>query len=189
MEQYNVTGMSCAACSARVEKAVRGVPGVEDCAVSLLTNEMSVEGPADDAAVVAAVEAAGYGAAPAAPAGATPRGDGEGDARSVSNRAETRALRIRLASSLALLGVLMYATMGHMMLGWPLPPWFTQPEPNHVAMGLAQLLLSGTVLALNGRHFFFPPAPRLCVLCVPPFAFFAFSSWAPRGQPPCTQKG
>ncbi|MBQ7251733.1 MAG: hypothetical protein IJS32_03925, partial [Kiritimatiellae bacterium] len=93
------------------------------------------------------------------------------------------------ASSLALLGVLMYATMGHMMLGWPLPPWFTQPEPNHVAMGLAQLLLSGAVLALNGRHFFFPPAPRLCVLCVPPFAFFAFSSWAPRGQPPCTQKG
>ena len=150
---FTVTGMSCAACSARVEKAVRGVPGVEDCAVSLLTNEMSVEGSADDAAVVAAVEAAGYGAAPAGPAGATPRGDGEGDARSVSNRAETRALRIRLASSLALLGVLMYATMGHMMLGWPLPPWFTQPEPNHVAMGLAQLLLSGAVLALNGRFF------------------------------------
>ena len=150
---FTVTGMSCAACSARVEKAVRGVPGVEDCAVSLLTNEMSVEGPADDAAVVAAVEAAGYGAAPAGSAGATPRGDGEGDARSVSNRAETRALRIRLASSLVLLAVLMYATMGHMMLGWPLPPWFTQPEPNHVAMGLAQLLLSGAVLALNGRFF------------------------------------
>jgi Cu2+-exporting ATPase len=150
---FAVTGMSCAACSARVEKAVRGVPGVVDCAVSLLTNEMSVEGPADDAAVVAAVEAAGYGAAPAGSAEPAARGAGEGDARSVSNRAETRALRVRLAASLVLLGVLMYATMGHMMLGLPLPPWFTQPEPNHVAMGLAQLLLSGAVLALNGRFF------------------------------------
>ena len=152
---FTVTGMSCAACSARVEKAVRGVPGVVDCAVSLLTNEMSVEGPAADAAVVAAVEAAGYGAAPAGSAGPAARGDGDGerDGRSASNRAETRALRIRLAASLVLLAVLMYATMGHMMLGWPLPPWFTQPEPNHVAMGLAQLLLSGAVLALNGRFF------------------------------------
>ena len=150
---FSVTGMSCAACSARVEKAVRGVPGVVDCAVSLLTNEMSVEGPADDAAVVAAVEAAGYGAAPAGSSSPEAHGGGDGDTPSAANRAETRALRVRLAASLALLAVLMYATMGHMMLGWPLPPWFTQPEPNHVAMGLAQLLLSGAVLALNGRFF------------------------------------
>ena len=150
--RFSVTGMNCAACSARVEKAVRAVPGVDECAVSLLTNEMSVAGSASDAAIVAAVEAAGYGAAPIQRTGDTPEpplaASPEREAAT-----ESRGLRARLAASLALLAVLMYGTMGHMMLGWPLPAWFTQPEPNHVAMGVAQLLLSGAVLVLNGRFF------------------------------------
>ena len=150
--RFSVTGMMCAACSARVEKAVRAVPGVEECAVSLLTNEMSVAGSASDAAIVAAVEKAGYGAAPVQRTGDAP----EPPIAASPEReaiAESRGLRARLAASLALLAVLMYGTMGHMMLGWPLPAWFTQPEPNHVAMGLAQLLLAGAILVLNG-HFF-----------------------------------
>ena len=150
--RFSVTGMMCAACSARVEKAVRAVPGVDECAVSLLTNEMSVAGSASDAAIVAAVEAAGYGAAPVQRTGDTP----EPPIAASPEReavAESRGLRARLAASLALLAVLMYGTMGHMMLGWPLPAWFTQPEPNHVAMGLAQLLLAGAILVLNGRFF------------------------------------
>ena len=153
---FSVSGMMCAACSARVERAVSAVPGVAGCAVSLLTNSMRVEGDAPDEAIVAAVEKAGYraarevepatsdqrpGAAPVPPAGAP------------DDQAEARGLRRRLLWSLALLAVLMYGTMGHMMLGWPLPRWFTQPEPNHVAMGLAQLLLAGAVLVLNGRFF------------------------------------
>ncbi len=150
--RFSVTGMMCAACSARVEKAVRAVPGVDECAVSLLTNEMSVAGSASDAAIVAAVEAAGYGAAPIQRTGGTTEppiaASPEREAA-----AESRGLRARLAASLALLAVLMYGTMGHMMLGWPLPAWFTQPEPNHVAMGVAQLLLAGAVLVLNGRFF------------------------------------
>ncbi|MBQ3810349.1 MAG: heavy metal translocating P-type ATPase, partial [Kiritimatiellae bacterium] len=145
--RFSVTGMNCAACSARVEKAVRAVPGVDECAVSLLTNEMSVAGAASDAAIVAAVEKAGYGAAPLQRAGDAPEPPMAGPGR------EARGLRARLAASLALLAVLMYGTMGHMMLGWPLPAWFTQPEPNHVAMGVAQLLLAGAILVLNG-HFF-----------------------------------
>ena len=148
--RFSVSGMHCAACSARVEKAVRAVPGVTSCAVSVLTNEMSVAGSADDAAVVAAVEAAGYGAEPTADNGGTgvpPVQDTNGrDARSPN-------LAARLAASIALVAVLMYITMGHMMLDWPLPRWFTQPEPNHVAMGIAQLLLAGAVLILNGRFF------------------------------------
>ena len=159
--RYSVTGMMCAACSARVEKAVRAVPGVVSCAASLLTNELSVEGDADPAAVVAAVEAAGYGASPvdtSPPGGPLSEGAAaQNDAGGVSPEreaaAETRGLRARLVASLVLLAVLMYATMGHMMLGWPLPRWFTQPEPNHVAMGIAQLLLSGAVLVLNQRFF------------------------------------
>ena len=155
--RFSVTGMNCAACSARVEKAVRAVPGVEECAVSLLTNEMSVAGSASDAAIVAAVEKAGYGASPVEDR-STPT-DIQHSAFSIQHSpereavAESRGLRARLAASLALLAVLMYGTMGHMMLGWPLPAWFTQPEPNHVAMGVAQLLLAGAVLVLNGRFF------------------------------------
>ena len=137
--------MHCSACSARVEKAVRAVPQVSSCVVSLLTNEMSVAGSADDAAIIAAVEAAGYGAASAQRTGNTPEPP--------KAEPERSALRLRLGASIALLAVLMYATMGHMMLGWPLPRWFTQPEPNHVAMGIAQLLLAGAILVLNG-HFF-----------------------------------
>ena len=142
--------MTCAACSARVERAVAAVPGVEECSVSLLTNEMSVAGNATDEAIVAAVEKAGYGAAPQLESGDTR--DSDAGAR-VSPEGEAVGLRGRLIASLALLVILMYATMGHMMLGWPLPRWFTQPEPNHVAMGLAQLLLSGAVLVLNQRFF------------------------------------
>ena len=115
--------------------------------MSLLTNEMSVAGSASDAAIVAAVEKAGYGAAPVQRAGDSPEPPMAEPGR------EARGLRARLAASLALLAVLMYGTMGHMMLGWPLPAWFTQPEPNHVAMGVAQLLLAGAILVLNG-HFF-----------------------------------
>ena len=141
--------MSCAACSARVEKAVSAVDGVSSCAVSLLTNSMRVEGGADDAAIVAAVEKAGYGASPKAASAARGQGrDPEAEAR-----AEERGLAGRLICSLALLAALMYWSMGHMMLGWPLPPWFVRPQPNHVAMGLVQLLLSGAVLVLNRRFF------------------------------------
>lgn len=148
--RFSVTGMTCAACSARVERAVAAVPGVAECSVSLLTNEMSVAGDATDEAIVAAVEKAGYGAAPQRDSGDT-RDSGFGIR--VSPEGEAAGLRGRLIASLALLAILMYATMGHMMLGWPLPRWFTQPEPNHVAMGLAQLLLSGAVLVLNQRFF------------------------------------
>lgn len=148
--RFQVSGMSCAACSARVEKAVSAVPGVESCAVSLLTNELAVAGSAPDEAVVEAVVKAGYGCAPEArPAGGVP----EPTAAAPDDQAEARALRRRLGWSLALLVALMYWSMGHMMLGWPLPRWFTEPEPNHVAMGLVQLLLAGAALVLNRRFF------------------------------------
>ena len=148
--RFQVSGMSCAACSACVEKAVSAVPGVESCAVSLLTNELAVAGSAPDEAVVEAVVKAGYGCAPEArPAVGAP----EPPAAAPDDQAEARALRRRLGWSLALLAALMYWSMGHMMLGWPLPRWFTEPEPNHVAMGLVQLLLAGAVLVLNRRFF------------------------------------
>ena len=147
--RFSVTGMHCPACSARVERAVLKVPGVDSCAVNLLTNEMSVAGSASDADIVAAVEKAGYGAAPAARDG-TRAGDAPEPA---GGAAAGRGLGLRLMASVALLAVLMYITMGHMMLDWPLPRWFTRPEPNHVAMGLVQLLLAGAVLILND-HFF-----------------------------------
>ncbi len=145
MEQYLVTGMSCAACSARVEKAVSAVPGVTSCAVSLLTNSMGVEGTAAPEAIIAAVEQAGYGAsAKNAQARAdAPREDPLADR-------ETPVLRRRLISSLCLLAPLMYLSMGHMMLGWPLPGFF---ENNHVAMGLAQLLLAAVVMLINKKFF------------------------------------
>ncbi len=143
--------MTCAACSARVERAVAAVPGVAECSVSLLTNEMSVAGNATDEAIVAAVEKAGYGAMPQGRQVESQKSKVESQRSEVESQAV--CLRWRLIASLALLAILMYATMGHMMLGWPLPRWFTQPEPNHVAMGLAQLLLSGAVLVLNQRFF------------------------------------
>ena len=146
MRQFRVTGMSCAACSARVEKAVSKVPGVTACSVSLLTNAMGVEGTAEDSAIIAAVEAAGYGAAPAgqeAPSLASAAADDLVDH-------ETPALRRRLGWSLGFLLVLMYMSMGHMMWGWPLPGFLAE---NHVGMGLSQLLLTAIIMVINQRFF------------------------------------
>ena len=145
MEQYTVTGMSCAACSARVEKAVKAVPGVTSCSVSLLTNSMGVDGTASASAIVKAVQEAGYGASPKAAAAETP--SAELDALADH---ETPRLKKRLIASLVFLAVLMYFSMGHMMWGWPLPHWF---DGNHVAMGLVQLLLAGIVMVINQKFF------------------------------------
>ncbi len=146
MEQYNVTGMSCAACSARVEKAVLKVPGVSSCSVSLLTNSMGVEGTASEAEIIAAVEAAGYGA--------SKKGSEKSASASQSSDAledkETPLLRKRLFASLGFLAVLMYFSMGHMMWGWPLPSFFHE---NHVAMGIVQLILAAIVMVINQRFF------------------------------------
>ena len=148
MEQYNVTGMSCAACSARVEKAVKKVPGVTSCSVSLLTNSMGVEGTASPAAIISAVQEAGYGASPKN-ASASKTSDASADLDALADR-ETPKLKRRLIASLGFLLVLMYFSMGHMMWGWPLPHWF---DGNHVAMGLVQLLLAGIVMVINQKFF------------------------------------
>ena len=148
MEQYNVTGMSCAACSARVEKAVKKVPGVTSCSVSLLTNSMGVEGTASPAAILSAVQEAGYGASPKN-ASASKTSDASTDLDALADR-ETPKLKRRLIASLGFLLVLMYFSMGHMMWGWPLPHWF---DGNHVAMGLVQLLLAGIVMVINQKFF------------------------------------
>ena len=148
MEQYTVTGMSCAACSARVEKAVSKVPGVTSCSVSLLTNSMGVEGTAQTQAIISAVEEAGYGAAlkgaEETTAGGTP------DLEDALKDRETPVLKRRLIASLGFLIVLMYLSMGHMMWGWPVPSFL---EGNHVAMGLIQLLLSAIIMVINQRFF------------------------------------
>ena len=146
MEQYNVTGMSCAACQARVEKAVSQVPGVTSCAVSLLTNSMGVEGTAAPAAIISAVENAGYGASLKGAAKAAAADNAE-DA--LKDR-ETPVLRKRLIVSLCLLLPLMYVSMGHMMWGWPLPAFF---DNNHVAMGLVQMVLAALVMVINQKFF------------------------------------
>ena len=148
MEQYSVTGMSCAACSARVEKAVKKVPGVTSCSVSLLTNSMGVEGTASSAAIIQAVQEAGYGASPKA-AGAAAASSPSADLDALADH-ETPKLKRRLIASLGFLLVLMYFSMGHMMWGWPLPHWF---DGNHVAMGLVQLLLAGIVMVINQKFF------------------------------------
>ena len=148
MEQYNVTGMSCAACSARVEKAVKKVPGVTSCSVSLLTNSMGVEGTASPSAILSAVQEAGYGASPKN-ASASKAADNSADLDALADR-ETPKLKRRLIASLGFLLVLMYFSMGHMMWGWPLPHWF---DGNHVAMGLVQLLLAGIVMVINQKFF------------------------------------
>ena len=145
MKQYDVTGMSCAACSARVEKAVSQVPGVTSCSVSLLTNSMGVEGTASPEAIVKAVEEAGYGAAEkgaAKPSAA--------QAEEALQDHETPALKRRLLWSVGFLAVLMYFSMGHMMWGWPVPAFFAE---NHVAMGLLQLLLAAIVMVINQKFF------------------------------------
>ena len=147
MEQYQVTGMSCAACSARVEKAVSKVPGVTSCSVSLLTNSMAVEGTADEAAIVAAVTEAGYGAKRK---GAEPSAARPSDALEALEDHETPKLKRRLIASVGFLLVLMYLSMGHMMWGWPLPGFL---EGNHVAMGLTEMLLTIIIMVINQRFF------------------------------------
>ena len=154
MQKYDVTGMSCAACSARVEKVVRNVDGVTDVAVNLLTNSMNVEGHADSGAIIAAVIEAGYGA--------SLKEDGQGgqaQAKSGASEADQlastqkkafRTLRNRLIASLCFLLPLMYVSMGHMMWGWPLPSFMAG---NHVAMGLYQLLLTVAVMVINQKFF------------------------------------
>ena len=155
MEQYHVTGMSCAACSSRVEKAVSKVPGVESCSVSLLTNSMGVEGTASQEAVIAAVEAAGYGAS-CKGRGAGTSGDsgngasGGGAEADLLEDTETPVLKKRLIWSIIFLVVLMYFSMGHMMWGWPVPEALAD---NHVAMGLLQLLLTAAVMVINQKFF------------------------------------
>ena len=149
MEQYNVTGMSCAACSARVEKAVSKVPGVTACSVSLLTNSMGVEGTASPDGIVRAVEEAGYGASPKQAAGAAPASDAGAALDALADH-ETPRLKRRLIASLGFLLVLMYFSMGHMMWGWPLPAWF---EGNHVAVALVQMLLAVAVMVINQKFF------------------------------------
>ena len=148
MEQFNVTGMSCAACSARVEKAVRKVPGVTSCSVSLLTNSMGVEGTASASAIIQAVQEAGYGASPKS-AGTAAASSTSADLDALADH-ETPKLKRRLIASVGFLLVLMYFSMGHMMWGGPLPHWF---DGNHVAMGLVQLLLAGIVMVINQKFF------------------------------------
>ena len=147
MKQYSVTGMSCAACVARVEKAVSKVPGVTSCSVSLLTNSMGIEGDASAQEIIAAVEKAGYGAAVKGSdtTGKTSQMDEE-----LLMDKETPLLKKRLIASLGFLIVLMYFSMGHMMWGWPVPAFF---EHNHVAMGLLQLLLASIVMIINQKFF------------------------------------
>ena len=147
MKQYNVTGMSCAACSARVEKAVSKVPGVTACSVSLLTNSMGVEGTAAPQAIIAAVEDAGYGASEKGAGSGSKASAATGDA--LQDR-ETPLLKQRLIWSVGFLLVLMYFSMGHMMWGWPLPPFYND---NHVAMGLTQLLLTVIIMVINQKFF------------------------------------
>ena len=169
--------MSCAACSARVEKAVRAVPGVTECAVSLLTNSMGVEGTASQAAIIRAVQDAGYGASVKGnqPAASAPEEDALKDT-------ETPKMRRRLIASLGFLLVLMYFSMGHMMWGWPLPPFF---DGNPVAIGLVQLLLTVAVMVINQKFFVnglrgvLHRAPNMDTLvALGSFASFAWSVYA-----------
>ena len=178
MQRYSVTGMSCAACSARVEKAVLAVPGVTSCAVNLLTRSMGVEGTAEPEEIMAAVRAAGYGAFPAEDAaGAVPKKTAEDP---LADR-ETPALRRRLIASLGFLAVLMVVSMGHMLWDWPLPGGLAE---NPVAMGLLQLLLAGAVMVINQRFFIrgfgslFRGAPNMDTLvALGASAAFAYSTW------------
>ena len=144
MKKFNVTGMSCAACSSRVEKAVSKVEGVQSCSVSLLTNSMGVEGSASEESIIAAVEKAGYGASVA---GAEKKQSAETD--QLKDK-DTPVLMHRLIASVGFLAVLMYISMGYMMLGWPLPNFFTD---NHIAMGLVQLLLCVIIMVINQKFF------------------------------------
>ena len=147
MQKFIVTGMSCAACQARVEKAVAKVPGVNSVAVSLLTNSMGVEGDVPPEKIIEAVEAAGYGCTEK---GAARKAvDHAAEEEALKDR-ETPVLKRRLLWSLGFLLILMYFSMGHHMWGWPIPAWF---EGNHVAMGLVQLVLSAIILLINKKFF------------------------------------
>lgn len=149
MKQYTVTGMSCAACSSRVEKAVSKVPGVTACSVSLLTNSMGVEGDVPPETVIHAVEDAGYGASLKGQ-GTAAQAQSASEAEDALKDRETPVLKHRLIASLGFLAVLMYVSMGHMMWGWPLPHFM---DGNHVAMGLLQLLLAGIIMVINQKFF------------------------------------
>ena len=153
MEQYIVTGMSCAACSARVEKAVKQVPGVTVCTVNLLTGDMGVEGTATSEEIVAAVEKAGYGAAVKkqknSGAGVSGEGSGANQEDLLADR-ETPKLKKRLIASLGFLAILMYVSMGHVMWGWPMPGFF---QDNPVAVALVQMLLTIVVMVVNQKFF------------------------------------
>ena len=179
MEQYSVTGMSCAACSARVEKAVSKVPGVTACSVSLLTNSMGVEGTASPQEIIQAVERAGYGASQKS-GGAKAPTTAEAEEALVDH--ETPILRRRLIASLIFLVMLMYFSMGHMMWGWPLPSFY---EGNHVAMGLTQMLLTIIVMVINQKFFIsgftslFHRAPNMDTLvALGATAAFGYSTYA-----------
>ena len=147
MEQYNVTGMSCVACQARVEKAVNAIDGVTSCAVSLLTNSMGVEGSASPEEIIKAVESAGYGASLK---NATKNGAISDNDEDSLKDTETPLLKKRLIASVILLVPLMYVSMGHMLWNWPLPPFL---DGNHVAMGLYQLLIAGFIMVINQKFF------------------------------------
>ena len=179
MEHYTVTGMSCAACSARVEKAVSAIPGVTSCSVSLLTNSMGVEGSATPDAVISAVQAAGYGASLKGAAQSVPSIAEQEDALADH---ETPVLKRRLIASLGFLIALMYFSMGHMMWGWPLPSFF---DGNHVAMGLIQMLLTIAVMVINQKFFIngfkslFHGAPNMDTLvALGATASFGYSTYA-----------
>ena len=182
MEQYSVTGMSCAACSSRVEKAVSKVPGVTSCSVSLLTNSMGVEGTAAEQEIIKAVEDAGYGAAKkGAIAGGKPVITEMAGEELLKDR-ETPLLRQRLIASLGFLIVLMYISMGHMMWGWPLPAFL---EGNHIAVGLFQLLLTIIIMVINQKFFIsgfkslFHKAPNMDTLvALGSTAAFVYSTYA-----------
>ena len=174
MKQFDVTGMSCAACSARVEKAVREVPGVTECTVSLLTNSLSVNGSADEGAIIAAVERAGYGA--------SAKGANKAAQEEELKDKSTPQLERRLIWSVGFLMILMYFSMGHMMWGWPLPKFY---NGNHVAMGLTQLLLTVIIMVINQRFFisgfkgFIHRAPNMDTLVsLGAAAAFVYSTYA-----------
>ncbi len=177
MKKYNITGMSCAACSARVEKAVSSIEGVTSCSVSLLTNSMGVEGTASDADVIKAVSDAGYGAAPAGKAA-----ENAGTDDDLSNDGELRTMKHRLAASLVFLLILMYISMGHTMLGLPLPQFMAG---NHMMQGLAQLLLAAVVMVINQKFFIngakgiIHRSPNMDTLvAMGSMASFVYSTWS-----------
>ena len=174
MKQFDVTGMSCAACSARVEKAVKEVPGVTECTVSLLTNSLSVNGSADEGTIIAAVERAGYGA--------SVKGANKAAQEEELKDKSTPQLKRRLIWSVGFLMILMYFSMGHMMWGWPLPKFY---NGNHVAMGLTQLLLTVIIMVINQRFFisgfkgFIHRAPNMDTLVsLGAAAAFVYSTYA-----------